>query len=156
MEMDISRLALRFVTTPEDWQAFHSIRRTVLFEPYGYEYDENHPDDHNPNNAPMLLELDSTPIGAMRVDLVPNRQTAIMRTVGMVSEQQHLGYGRVFLSLAEQYARDRGCEEACVVAAKWAVGFYAKCGYQEDLWDPQHVPKNGRQMRKKLTTRIGR
>ena len=48
--------------------------------------------------------------------------------------------------------RDHGYEEACVVAAKWAVGFYAKCGYQEDLWDSQHVPQNGRQMRKKLAT----
>jgi len=143
-------LRLERVSSPEQWGAYHRIRRTVLFEPNGLGYDENHPDDHCPDNTPMLLELESQTIGAMRVDLVPGRQAAIMRTVAIVPEQQRRGHGRALMSLAEQYARDRGCREAWVVAANWAVGFYAKCGYWEGTWDPEHEPKNGQQMTKKL------
>ena len=77
------RLKLLVVTTPEEWKAFHCIRRTVLFEPNGYEYDENHPDDRCPGNVPMLLKRDSRYIGTMRVDLLPDSKAAVIRTVGV-------------------------------------------------------------------------
>ena len=150
--MDNPQTNLCEVATPEQWQAYHWIRRTVLFEPNGYGYSEDHPDDHTPGNVPVLLELDGTPIGAMRIDLKPDAGIVTIRTMGIAPEHQRHGYGRTFLGFAEQFAASRGCTHARLVAAKWAVGFYAKCGYEVFLWDPEHPPGNGKQMRKGWST----
>lgn len=74
-----------------------------------------------------------------------------MRTVGVVPAYQGHGHGRAMLTLAGEYARARGCDQTCTIAARWAIDFYEKCGYRQDMWDPEHPPQNGTQMRKWLT-----
>ena len=73
------------VETEEQWQAYHAIRSQVLFEDRGHfgKYDPDHPDDRIPHNHPVLLYFRLGPVGAMRVDLVPEEGYAIMRTVAI-------------------------------------------------------------------------
>lgn len=63
---------LRKVDDAEDSQAYHGIRRRVLFEERGRfgVYDNNHPDEFRAGKTPFLLIVADRPIGTVRVDLV--------------------------------------------------------------------------------------
>jgi GNAT superfamily N-acetyltransferase len=138
------------VVTSEQWSAYHAIRRKVLFEDRGHfgAYDPNHPDDRKAQNHPVILTRDGLPVGAMRIDFVPEKTLAIMRTVAVTTDKQRRGYGRIMLSLAERYARQNGCTATVVFSADDAVGFYAKCGYELATWDAAGSFGQGKQMRK--------
>jgi len=142
------------VVTSDEWTAYHAIRRKVLFEDRGLfgVYDPNHVDDRKAGNHPVILTCNGVPVGAMRIDLVPEGAFAIMRTVAVTTEKQRQGYGRIMLSLAEEYALQNGCTAAVVFSANDAVGFYAKYGYEFHTWDPSGSFGRGQQMRKVLTT----
>src|SRR5262245_66330679 len=100
---------LRTPSSTEEWQAYHSIRRKVLFENRGRfgVYDENHPDEHRKGNHPLLLLLDGEAIGVIRIDI--NGDQAIFRRVAIREDLQRAGHGRVLLTLAESFAQEKGC-----------------------------------------------
>ncbi len=141
------------VTTPENWAAYHDLRRKVLFEDRGLlgKYDANHPDDRKPNNHPVVLMHEGAPVAAMRIDIVAGASFAIMRTVAVTTNSQRQGYGRIMLSLAEAYALKNGSRATVVFALPEAIGFYTKCGYEAHTWDPDGSFGSGFQMRKLLT-----
>ncbi|MBB4327649.1 hypothetical protein [Rhizobium leguminosarum] len=79
------------VFADEHWNAYHDIRRAVLFEARGLiGYDANHPDDRRDGHFPLLLLLENTPVGAARLDLM-SEQTAWVRTVAIRAERQGKG-----------------------------------------------------------------
>ena len=53
---------LRAPESNADWEAYHRIRETVLWEARGRfgVYDRGHPDEHVAGNHPLLLEHDAT------------------------------------------------------------------------------------------------
>jgi len=143
------------VVSAEHWDAYHGLRRKVLFEDRGLfsKYDSNHPDDRRPANHPVILTCEGAPVAAMRIDIVAAARFAIMRTVAVATHRQRRGYGRIMLSLAEGYALQNGSTATVVFAAPDAVGFYTKCGYEPHTWDPDSAFGKGAQMRKLLTMR---
>src|SRR5215510_14502358 len=120
---------LKTPSNAEEWQAYHSIRRKVLFENRGQVgvYDENHPDEHREGNYPLLLVLDGEAIGVIRVDINGNR--AIFRRVAIREDLQREGHGRILLILAESFAQEKGCLHIWSDVALDAVGFYERCGH---------------------------
>jgi GNAT superfamily N-acetyltransferase len=142
------------VVSPEHWVAYHDLRRKVLFQDRGLfcKYDSNHQDDRKPENHPVILTCNGAPVAAMRIDLVATASFAIMRTVAVTTNHQRRGYGRIMLSLAEEYALHNGYTAAVVFAAPDAVGFYTKCGYTPYMWDAHGTFGSGPQMRKLLTS----
>ena len=147
--------SLVFVVSPEQWAAYHDLRRKVLFEDRGRfsKYDSKHPHDRTPGNHPVILTCDGAPVAAMRIDLVATASFAIMRTVAVTTHHQRRGHGRIMLSLAEEFAFRNSATATVVFSAPEAVGFYAKCGYTPHTWDPQGVFGKGEQMRKLLAMR---
>ncbi|HMG37521.1 MAG TPA: GNAT family N-acetyltransferase [Blastocatellia bacterium] len=121
----------KFVTPvdAEAWQAYHEIRRKVLFEDRGLfgVYDQNHPDELADGNFPKLLLYRSEPVGVVRIDIAGS--TATLRRVAIRADAQGCGHGRALLSFAEDFAGENGCSEVRSHSAVDAVGFYEKCGY---------------------------
>jgi GNAT superfamily N-acetyltransferase len=127
---------LRGPENDEEWRVYHAIRRKVLFENRGRfgVYDENHPDEFEKNNHPLLLFDRGAPIGVIRVDI--HDSVAWFRRVAVREDLQRAGHGRILLSLAEAFAREAGCDEARSNVAADAVGFYERCGYSHDPSTP--------------------
>jgi GNAT superfamily N-acetyltransferase len=117
-------------TSAEAWEAYHDIRRIVLYERRGRfgVYDANHPDDRSPNNFPKVLVRGSQYIGAVRIDFVD--LIAYLRSVAITEPDQRRGFGRVMINLAESFARSQGAKRAESGVAPDAVVFYEKCGYR--------------------------
>ena len=133
--------ALQSPTNETQWRAYHSIRRKVLFENRGHfdVYDEHHPDEVAPGNHPMILLHRGEPIGTIRIDI--GSKEAIFRRVAIREDCQRSGHGRALLSLAEEFAREKGCETVRSFVNPEAVGFYEQCGFRVDRSapsDPQH------------------
>lgn len=124
---------LRAPRSDEEWRALHDIRRKVLFENRGKldTYIENHPDDFKAGHYPLILLYKGDVIGVVRVEVGEN--VAWFRRVAIIEDLQRLGHGRVLLSLAEAFAKSKGCTEVRSNAAVEAVEFYKRCGYTRDL-----------------------
>lgn len=119
--------------TNDEWLAFHSIRRKVLFENRGKSetYIQNHPDDRKTGNHPLILLHEDIVVGVVRIDV--NESVAWLRRVAIRDDFQRLGHGRVLLQLAEAFAQAHGCNEVRSNAAVEAVGFYERCGYAREV-----------------------
>jgi len=116
------------VASPEDWAAYHDIRRSVLFAARGVDgYDLDHPDDRIECHFPLLLLRGTVAVGAARLDIISDDQ-AVVRTVAIRTEFQRQGLGRELMSGIESVAGDRGVIKLSVNAARDAVGFYRRSG----------------------------
>ena len=125
-----------------EWRTYHAIRRKVLFENRGIfgVYDECRPDEFAEGNHPMLLTYEGELIGVIRVDI--DGQIAIFRRVAIREDVQHRGHGKIMLSLAEDFARGKGCSFVKSYVNPAAVGFYERCGFSSDVStapDAKHV-----------------
>jgi GNAT superfamily N-acetyltransferase len=100
---------LRKPDTDSAWNAFHRIRRAVLFEPRGHGdiYDPMHPDDRAADHCPLLLWHNDAPIGVIRLDYLADG-SVVTRLVAIDGPVQRRGHGRVLLLLAEAWAREHG------------------------------------------------
>jgi GNAT superfamily N-acetyltransferase len=117
-------------TSADAWEAYHDIRRKVLYERRGRfgVYDPNHPDDRSPNNFPKVLVRSSQYLGAVRIDFADG--IAYLRSVAIAESHQRRGFGRVLINLAESFARGQGAKRVESAVASDAVVFYEKCGYR--------------------------
>jgi GNAT superfamily N-acetyltransferase len=120
---------LRAPRIPSEWEAYHHIRRSELFDRRGRgpQYNEHHPDEAASGNYPLLLFRDSVPIGAIRVDT--GQPLVLFRMVSVRRDIQGSGAGRAMLHLAEVFARNAGAERVGLYSAPEAVGFYERCGF---------------------------
>ena len=125
-----NRYELRTPGNPEEWAAYHAIRRQVLFEARGQgaAYDPDHPDEHLPGNHPKLLVVDDRIVAVIRIDLAP--PLAIFRRVAVQPGCERRGFGTRLLRMAENFAREHGCAVIQSSVARDAVGFYLKCGFE--------------------------
>ena len=124
------------VSDAADWVAYHAIRRQELFEAKGRIgiYDENRPEEREPNQHHYLLKQDGKPIGTTRLELRDNQQ-AIFRLVAITAAEQGKGHGRVLSEMVEAKARGYGVATLLVNAADTALGYYEKTGWYRHEWD---------------------
>jgi GNAT superfamily N-acetyltransferase len=121
---------LRTPTAATDWQDYHRIRRTVLWEARGHfgVYNASHPDELAPQNLPLLLAYRGVAVGVARLDRQPDGR-GVIRRMAIDTHIQRQGHGRALLNLLERRARDLGISILEVNSAEDAVTFYRKAGY---------------------------
>jgi GNAT superfamily N-acetyltransferase len=134
--------ALRPVQTPQEWIAYHAIRRDSIFAPLlpGQAYDERDPDEFKPDNLPHVLVRDGEIVGTVRIDLIDDAQAGL-RLIGIRKDLQRKGYGAALLALAEKAVRAYGRTVVVINAHPTSLTFYLANGYREDEWrDAGPVP----------------
>lgn len=140
------------VTRKNDWKSYHRIRKQVLFEDRGRfsAYDPNHPDEFLQSNTPLLLKLNGSPLGTVRLDR-RDEQTAVVRLVAIKKGEQRKGHGKALDRKLLSYAKKKLISVLYVNAAPEAIGYYKKTGWQEHLWDASELQRSAKeciQMRK--------
>jgi N-acetylglutamate synthase-like GNAT family acetyltransferase len=128
------------VSAPEDWAAYHDIRRRELFEARGRFgiYNPNYPDEYSPQKHHYLLKHDGQPVGTTRLD-VRSDGSAVFRLVAITAPEQGKGHGRVPSELVEERARAHGAHTLVVNAARTALGYYEKTGWHVYEWDASEL-----------------
>lgn len=138
--MNDAKYLLEVVNTPEEWEAYHLIRRQELFEARGRIgiYDANRPEEHAESNFPLLLTLNGHGIATTRLDLRDDG-TAVIRLVAVSKANQGKGHGRVLAKLVDDFARLKGVKKLLVNADPSALGYYEKLSYVREDWDPSEL-----------------
>ena len=83
----VGSYSLQGVLTPQQWSAYHAIRRDSIFAPLlpGQTYDERDPDEFKHGNLPHVLVRDGDIVGAVRIDLIDATQAGV-RLIGIRSD----------------------------------------------------------------------
>lgn len=124
MALELVRVALE-----DHWQAYHHIRRYVLYELRGRDgYDDKHPDEYLRGNIPFLFLEHGNPIGTVRLDL-ESEGHAVVRLVAVLPARQRRGLGRAMMVALENVVAEKGVTQLKVHSAPDAVPFYEKLGW---------------------------
>jgi GNAT superfamily N-acetyltransferase len=128
------------VSIPEEWAAYHRIRREELFEARGRVgvYNPDHADEFKPEHTPLLLKQNGVGVATTRLD-IRDATTAIIRLVAVTKSLQGQGVGRELAQQTLALARARGIHRPVVNAAPTAVGYYERSGFKPDAWDPAEL-----------------
>jgi GNAT superfamily N-acetyltransferase len=138
----LERYALQLVRSPQEWSAYHAIRRDAIFSVLlpGQAYDEHDPDEFEHRHLAHVLIRDGEIIGTVRIDLVGESQAGL-RLIAIRRDLQRQGHGSILLSLAEGAARSLGRTEVVINAHPTSLTFYLANGYREGEWrDSKPVP----------------
>lgn len=126
---------LRPPRTEAEWDRYHAIRKTCLFDTYHpwIPYDRHHPDECRRDHHPLGFLLDGELVGTIRVDLKDGGRTVFrMLAIADGLRGQHLGSR--LLQAAEDYAGALGATSACLNAVQPALDFYLRHGYAPFRW----------------------
>jgi GNAT superfamily N-acetyltransferase len=138
----LTSYSLRPVQSPQQWSAYHAIRRDAIFATLlpDQAYDEHAPDEFEHRHLPHVLLRDGEVIGTVRIDLIGETQAGL-RLIAIRRDRQRQGHGSVLLRLAEQAARAFGRTEIVINAHPTSLTFYLANGYREGEWrDTAPVP----------------
>lgn len=123
-------LNLVLVSSQSQWEAYHQIRRHVLFELRGLTgCNDQHPDDRKPGHFPLIFVDENGPLGAVRLDLTGSGN-GVVRMVAIVADRQRQGIGRAMMIAVERLAMAQRVVRLEVHAAPDAVRFYYKIGWE--------------------------
>ena len=142
MDHPLERYTLRPARSPQEWSAYHAIRRDAIFAALlpGQAYDEHDPNEFERGHRPHVLVRDGEVIGTVRIDLIGDTQAGL-RLIAIRRDLQRQGHGRVLLRLAEQTALAFGRTEIVINAHPTSLTFYLANGYREGEWrDAAPVP----------------
>ena len=142
MDHPLERYTLRPARSPQEWSAYHAIRRDAIFAALlpGQAYDEHDPNEFEHGHRPHVLVRDGEVIGTVRIDLIGDTQAGL-RLIAIRRDLQRQGHGRVLLRLAEQTALAFGRTEIVINAHPTSLTFYLANGYREGEWrDAAPVP----------------
>jgi len=128
------------VTSPEDWEVYHRIRREELFEARGRMgmYDPNHADEYQPSQLSLLLKGPYGGVATTRFDRL-DASTAAIRLVAVDKALQGQGLGRILAELTVALAREQGVRRIVVNAHPTAVGYYERSGFRKESWNPDEL-----------------
>lgn len=126
--MTYENYELRRATDRGDLAAYHRIRRDVLFSARGRSgYDENYPDETNPNNWALLLLHRREPVCAFRLDI--KEDCGIIRLMAVDKAFQRAGHGTAAITLLMGLAKRLSLKSLEVNSASDAVPFYQRQGF---------------------------
>lgn len=122
-----------------EWDHYHRIRRTLIFEPMGVIYDPHHPTLTNAHHHHFLLLQGITPVGVAHIEkLSPN--TYALRPFAIDIVYQNKGWGSYFLTYIEEWLQRHGTQVLKLHANPQAVDFYTRLGYQPMNFEENKTP----------------
>ena len=114
-----------------EWEAFHRIRKEVLFDPAGIVYDINPSNMKDPNWYHMVLYKGVDIIGVASVQFLKNAHEAALRPFAILPEHQGKGLGQWFLTFIEKWVKLKGKSTLKMHASLKAERFYRRLGYSD-------------------------
>lgn len=116
-------------TTSQHWQAYYSLRFTVLREPWNQPHGSEVLADEASAIHIMAVDESEKVLGVARMHESASRQGQV-RCVAVATDQQGKGIGKAIMGALETQAQAKGWNEIVLEARENAVPFYKSLGYQ--------------------------
>ena len=123
-----------------EWEDYHRIRKTQLFDRSNVVYDENHPSITDQNNFHFILYKGTDIVTVAQVEFL-NDKIAVLRSLATDEIYKNHGYGREMMKLLETWMKSKGRSVVKMHAALDAENFYRKLGYKEVEFDDPSISK---------------
>lgn len=125
---EFSRFRMIKCTHTWEYDHYHRIRRTVIFEPMGVLYDPHHPTITGANHHHFLLLKGITPVGVAHLEML-TAKTYALRPFAVDIPYQTKGMGSYFLPYIEKWINRQGAHTVKLHANPRAINFYTRLGY---------------------------
>lgn len=131
---------LRFLkcTHRLEWQEYHRIRKSQIFDSTNIEYDENHPTITDANHAHFILCHGTKVVCVAHIEFLNTTEIAL-RSLAADKMFQNQGFGTHMLQLLEKWLTLQNAKLIKVHAHLKAEKFYRKHGYQDMHFDDQSI-----------------
>lgn len=138
-------MKIKFAETPEEWEKYHQLREKLLFLNYGrMNYDRKHPSLTDPNHYHFVMYDGRDIVTIGHIQFLTGEKAAL-RSLATDEQHQMRGLGAQALAYLENWVKEQGRKMIIMHAARPAVGFYRRMGYNNmDFSDdmaanPNHV-----------------
>lgn len=122
------------VTHCKEWEDYHRIRKTEIFDPIGVVYNPSHPTITANGHHHFLLCNGVEIITAMHVEFL-NESDAVIRSLATDARFQRQGYGKEMILCLEKWLKRRNIKFVKTRIRLSAEPFYRKLGFVEMSFD---------------------
>lgn len=138
------------VLTPKEWQAYHHIQKTQIYEPHSSIYSGPDSPQTNHSHCHMVFRKGIKIIGAAHIEFLEN-ENVVIRTLAIDQNHQLQGLGRQFLSLLERWFSHQQKRTVYLYSPLLWVKVFNGEGYKEMPLEDAGVTMSGVSMGKILT-----
>lgn len=125
-----SGLRMVQVASRDEWEFYHALCKTSIFDGTEITYDPHHPTLHDPNYTRFILLKGTEYIGILVTEFL-EKQDAILRMVAIDPHYRNAGLGTELAKLGERWLAAQGRENIYLHANPTVINFYRRFGYKE-------------------------
>jgi GrpB-like predicted nucleotidyltransferase (UPF0157 family) len=126
------------VTHGQEWEDYHRIRKTEIFDPMGVVYDPDHPSMTSSSAHHFILCHGMDARTVAHVELL-NESDAVIQSIATDGPFQGQGYETEMMFLLEKWLKSLGVNSIHAESRQSSLGFYLKNGYTNMPFD---IPEN--------------
>lgn len=116
--------------TNQEWRQYHKIRKELIFDVLGVEYNPGHPTLSDSNHKHIVLIKDTHIVGVIHLEFLSDDHVAI-RPFAIDKPYQNQGLGSAFYKLIEKWLKQKGVKLVQLHANSEALNFYMHLGFEE-------------------------
>lgn len=122
-------LYCNFCMHENEWEAYHNIRKKLIFDPLNVEYDQHHPTLTDKNHSHIVLYKDCEIVGVAHVEIL-SESTCALRPFAIDTPHQGKGLGSFLLEFVEKWIKQKKIHKIHLHAREEKKNFYLKNGYK--------------------------
>jgi GNAT superfamily N-acetyltransferase len=126
------------VSSPREWDAYHTIFKSQIFDPLGLIYDAAHPSFSGPNNHRFAWCKGVSVVSGAHVEKM-SESVAALRGLATHGDHQRQGYGRQLMGNIERWLKKEGIAVIKMHARPSALSFYTALGYGPMVFDDPSI-----------------
>ncbi len=123
-----SQLRFLFVTHIIEWTEYHRIKKEVIFDPFGVQYDPQHHCISSNSSYHFILCKGTQVVTVAHIQLL-NEDNAVLSFLATDSKFQRQGYGKKMMFLLEKWLKKQKIKVFIVKSGIGLEAFYRKLGF---------------------------
>lgn len=116
------------VLTEQEYNQYHEIIKSELFNKVGLDYDSRHLEALQANHFHFVLRKNVDIVGALHIEYL-NKQDCSLRSIAIKAEFQSQGLGSYLIEKIEKWLFQQGKKKILLHANHKNIDFYHKLGY---------------------------
>ena len=120
------------VTKESERAGVHYVRVEAMVLGFGCSLNGEFGEDTPESEYILVTDDEGRPLSTCRIHLLPEEGFAKIERVATVSYARGQGAGRLAITAAEEWIKERGYKKIVITSRDEAVGFYEKLGYKAD------------------------
>lgn len=142
-------VAINFCTHFSEWEAYHRIKKSEIFDSTAFEYDPNHLSTTSQHDFHFVMYVGVEITAIAHVELMGDG-VAALRAIATDPHFRRKGYGSILLTLVEHWLKHQGFGIIKLHADRSAELFFRCFGYVEMLFEDKSILSNPLDMGKIL------